>query len=118
MNIPTGGGTGDPVLTSFDGTVSPPRRATPVRSAMPCLCQTDQLVCFAGRSFEFMGDVGKFYSLISERSHQLTMRLKLGQMFDHNGTYMDVSFANLLKGMRCFDHSLAVRNPGFPKLGF
>ena len=85
---------------------------------MPCLCQTDQLVCYAGRSFEFMGDVGKFYSLISERSHQLTMRLKLGQMFDHNGTYMDVSFANLLKGMRCFDHSLAVRNPGFPKLGF
>ena len=86
--------------------------------AMPFQCQTDQLVCFAGRSFEFMGDVGKFYSLISERSHQLTMRLKLGQMFDHNGTYMDVSFATLLKGMRCIDHSLAVRNPGFSKLGF
>ena len=71
------------------------------------------LVCFAGRSFEFMGDVGKFYSLISERSHQLTMRLKLGQMFDHNGTYMDVSVANLPKGMRCFDHALAVRNRDF-----
>ncbi|CAK0784477.1 hypothetical protein CVIRNUC_007681 [Coccomyxa viridis] len=60
VTIGPGGGTGDPVLTSFDG-----------------------------RSFEFMGDVGKFYSLISERSHQLSMRLKLGQMFDHNGTYMD-----------------------------
>ena len=25
ITIPTGGGTGDPVLTSFDGTVSPPQ---------------------------------------------------------------------------------------------
>jgi len=38
-----------------------------------------------------MGDVGKHYNLVSEQTHQLTMRLKLGQMFDHNGTYMDVS---------------------------
>ena len=48
-------------------------------------------VCSAGRAFEFMGEVGKHYNLISEQTHQLTMRLKLGQMFDHNGTYMDVS---------------------------
>ena len=86
--------------------------------AMPCLCQIDQLVCLAGRSFEFMGDVGKFYSLISERSHQLTMRLKLGQMFDHNGTYMDVSLANLLKGMRCIASFACCAQPGIFELGF
>ena len=70
-----------------------------MRSVVLCLCQTDQFAYFAGRSFEFMGDVGKYYSLISERSHQLTMRLKLGQMFDHNGTYMDVSFELLLSSL-------------------
>lgn len=34
--------------------------------------------------------VGAFYNLISEREHQVSMKLKLGEMWDHNGTYMEV----------------------------
>ena len=52
-----------------------------------CQRLTAFLLC-AGRAFEFMGEVGRFYNLISEQSHQLTMKLTLGQMWDHNGTYM------------------------------
>lgn len=44
-----------------------------------------------GVLLEFMGEVGKFYNVISEQTHQLTVRLILSQMFDHNGTYMNAS---------------------------
>ena len=30
--------------------------------------------------------VGSYYNLISEREHQVSMKLKLGEMWDHNGT--------------------------------
>jgi hypothetical protein len=30
--------------------------------------------------------VGGYYNLISEREHQVSMKLKLGEMWDHNGT--------------------------------
>lgn len=35
-----------------------------------------------------MSEVGRFYNLIREQSHQLTMKLTSDQMWDHNGTYM------------------------------
>ncbi|KAK9908491.1 hypothetical protein WJX75_008624 [Coccomyxa subellipsoidea] len=57
---------------------------------------------FEGKTFEFMGEVGKFYDVISEKDHQMTMRLKLGQMWDHNGTYMDGI------GFRYQDHKVVV----------
>ncbi|CAL5220920.1 g3017 [Coccomyxa viridis] len=44
---------------------------------------------FDQRVFEFIGQPGTMYSLISERHHQVSTRLKLGVMWDHNGTYMD-----------------------------
>jgi len=44
---------------------------------------------FTGRSFNFFGDVGKTYSLVSSMNHQLSARLKLAQMWNHNGTNMD-----------------------------
>ncbi len=45
---------------------------------------------FSGRSFNFFGDVGKTYNLISSMNHQLSMKLKLAQMWNHNGTNMEV----------------------------
>ena len=33
--------------------------------------------------------MGNYYNVISELNHQITMRLKLGKMWDHNGTYID-----------------------------
>ncbi|CAL8463363.1 g2897 [Coccomyxa elongata] len=44
---------------------------------------------FSGRSFNFFGDVGKTYNLISSMNHQLSMKLKLAQMWNHNGTNME-----------------------------
>ena len=44
---------------------------------------------FTGRAFNFFGDVGKTYNLISSKNHQLSARLKLSVMSDHNGTTMD-----------------------------
>ena len=44
---------------------------------------------FTGRAFNFFGDVGKTYNLISSMNHQLAARLKLSVMSDHNGTTMD-----------------------------
>ena len=44
---------------------------------------------FTGRAFNFFGDVGKTYNLISSMNHQLSARLKLSVMSDHNGTTMD-----------------------------
>ena len=44
---------------------------------------------FTGRSFNFFGQVGKTYNLISSMNHQLSARLKLAQMWNHNGTNMD-----------------------------
>ncbi|KAK9905758.1 hypothetical protein WJX75_005871 [Coccomyxa subellipsoidea] len=44
---------------------------------------------FAGRSFEFMGLPGHFYNVMSERNHQISAKLKVGVMWDHNGTYME-----------------------------
>ncbi|EIE21380.1 hypothetical protein COCSUDRAFT_56599 [Coccomyxa subellipsoidea C-169] len=57
---------------------------------------------FEGHTFEFMGEVGKFYDVISEKDHQMTMKLKLGQMWDHNGTYMEGI------GFRYQDHTVVI----------
>ena len=46
---------------------------------------------FSGRSFNFFGEVNKTYNLISSAHHQLSMKLKLAQMWNHNGTNMMVS---------------------------
>lgn len=40
-------------------------------------------------ALQFAGRVGNYYNVISELNHQITMRLKLGKMWDHNGTYID-----------------------------
>lgn len=45
---------------------------------------------FTGRSFNFFGEVGKTYNLISSKNHQLSAKLKLAQMWNHNGTNMEV----------------------------
>ena len=34
--------------------------------------------------------MGGYYNVISEREHQVTMKLKEGVMWDHVGTYMEV----------------------------
>ncbi len=44
---------------------------------------------FAGRSFEFMGQPEHYYNVMSERNHQISTKLKVGVMWDHNGTYME-----------------------------
>ncbi|EIE18014.1 hypothetical protein COCSUDRAFT_45691 [Coccomyxa subellipsoidea C-169] len=44
---------------------------------------------FAGRAFNFMGDSGKIYNIISTLNIQVSMKLKLAQMWDHNGTNME-----------------------------
>ncbi|CAK0783230.1 hypothetical protein CVIRNUC_006429 [Coccomyxa viridis] len=44
---------------------------------------------FGGRAFEFLGQPGKIYSLLSEKHHQVSTKLKVGVMWDHNGTYME-----------------------------
>ena len=49
------------------------------------------LTGFTGRSFNFMGEVGKTYSLLSSKNHQLSAKLKLAPMWNHNGTNMEVS---------------------------
>lgn len=55
-----GGGKGDPVFTAFDG-----------------------------REFEFHGQPGHFYNLVSEKgAFQLSTLLKPASMFNHNGTYL------------------------------
>ncbi|BDA44598.1 hypothetical protein COCOBI_06-0740 [Coccomyxa sp. Obi] len=68
-----GSANGDPIMTSFDG-----------------------------RSFEFFGQVGAYYNVISEKQHQMSMKLKLGQMWDHNGTYMEGV------GFRYQDHKIII----------
>ena len=57
---------------------------------------------FDGRAFEFLGQPRTFYSIISERHHQLSTKLKVGVMWDHNGTYMEGY------GFRYRDHSITV----------
>ncbi|CAL8463174.1 g2708 [Coccomyxa elongata] len=57
---------------------------------------------FEGRSFEFVGEVGAHYNVISELNHQVSMKLKLGQMWDHNGTYIEGV------GFRYQDHEVMV----------
>jgi hypothetical protein len=55
-----------------------------------CACAGDPIFTgFAGRSFEFMGLPGHFYNVMSERNHQISAKLKVGVMWDHNGTYME-----------------------------
>ncbi|CAL8471897.1 g11439 [Coccomyxa elongata] len=44
---------------------------------------------FAGRSFEFLGQPEHYYNVMSERNHQISTKLKVGVMWDHNGTYME-----------------------------
>ena len=44
---------------------------------------------FDGRTFEFKGTAGNYYSIVSERHHKLSAKLKVGVMWDHNGTYME-----------------------------
>ncbi|EIE21423.1 hypothetical protein COCSUDRAFT_43159 [Coccomyxa subellipsoidea C-169] len=57
----TGSATADPIVSSFDG-----------------------------RTFEFFGKVGRFYNVIQDAEHQVSMRLKLGTVSDHEGgTYID-----------------------------
>jgi len=36
-----------------------------------------------------MGLPEHFYNVMSERNHQLSAKLKVGVMWDHNGTYME-----------------------------
>ncbi|CAL8469662.1 g9203 [Coccomyxa elongata] len=50
---------------------------------------------FDGRTFEFFGKVGGFYNVIQDADHQVSMRLKLGTVTDHDGgTYIDgIGFA-------------------------
>ncbi|CAL8466281.1 g5817 [Coccomyxa elongata] len=43
---------------------------------------------FAGRAFNFMGEPGNIYNIISTLNIQVSMKLKLAQMWDHNGTNM------------------------------
>lgn len=50
---------------------------------------SQNLLSFVRTPVQFFGAVGEHYNIISELSHQVTMRLKLGQMWDHNGTYID-----------------------------
>ena len=38
---------------------------------------------------QFIGEAGAHYNILSELSHQVTMKLKTGVMWDHNGTYID-----------------------------
>eukprot|EP00884_Botryococcus_braunii_P002192 jgi/Botrbrau1/11974/Bobra.0115s0010.1 len=45
---------------------------------------------FDGQSFEFHGEVGKTYNIFSVPGEfMLYSKLKLGVMYDHNGTYME-----------------------------
>jgi hypothetical protein len=51
------------------------------------LLQGDPIMTgFDGRSFEFMGEVGSYYSLISEHEHQISMRLMEGVMWGAHPT--------------------------------
>ena len=34
------------------------------------------------------GEIGSFYNVVQDPSHQISMRLKLGVLSDHNGTYI------------------------------
>ncbi|CAL8466280.1 g5816 [Coccomyxa elongata] len=45
---------------------------------------------FAGRAFNFMGRPGNVYNIISTLNIQVSIKLKLAQMWDHNGTNMEV----------------------------
>ena len=36
-----------------------------------------------------IGEAGAHYDILSELNHQVTMKLKTGVMWDHNGTYID-----------------------------
>ena len=34
------------------------------------------------------GEIGSFYNIVQDPTHQISMRLKLGVLSDHNGTYI------------------------------
>ena len=36
------------------------------------LCADPMMTTFDGRTFEFLGDVGAYYNVISEKQHQVT----------------------------------------------
>ena len=40
------------------------------------------------------GEVGSIYNIIQDASHEVSMRLKLGVLSDHNGTYIVRPFSH------------------------
>lgn len=44
---------------------------------------------FGGNNFEFEGRPGSFYEAVADEDHQVSISLKVGVMWDHNGTYME-----------------------------
>ena len=47
-----------------------------------------EIRAFDGNTFEFEGNPGSFYEALADDTHQVSVHLKLGVMWDHNGTYM------------------------------
>ncbi|EIE22692.1 hypothetical protein COCSUDRAFT_63830 [Coccomyxa subellipsoidea C-169] len=47
-----------------------------------------EIRAFDGETFEFEGTPGSFYEAVGDQDHQVSVFLKVGHMWDHNGTYM------------------------------
>ena len=49
----------------------------------------------------YAGEIGSLYNVIQDPTHQVSMRLKLGILSDHNGTYIVRPLS--LSGTQCAD---------------
>lgn len=61
-----------------------------------------EIRAFDGNTFEFEGNPGSFYEALADDSHQVSVHLKVGVMWDHNGTYMQGV------GMKAHDQAVIV----------
>lgn len=61
-----------------------------------------QIQTFDGSSYQFDGLSGAYYDAVSDNDHSVSLRLKPGVMFDHNGTYLEAV------GVRSHEHSVVV----------
>lgn len=66
------------------------------------LAADPQIHSFDGSTYQFDGSSGAYYDAVSDKDYRVSLRLKPGVMYDHNGTYLDAL------GVKVYEHTVVV----------